>query len=123
LDYVRQQGIYIYRGDPAAADFDQTDFTDDNAWHDLDLSNIAPEHAKAVDVSFIFINSASSKIGNFRRKGQTNIHNSAVIASNVPNLPQATDLTIALDPNRKIEYRLDAGGWSYIRFTVKGWWY
>jgi len=36
------------RGDPAVYDYDKNDLTKDGAWHDLDLSGIVPENAKAV---------------------------------------------------------------------------
>lgn len=123
LDYVRQQGIYIYRGDPANVDYTQATLTQDGAWHDLNLSALVPEHAKAVDVSILFINTANAKVGWFKRKGQANDRNASVISSHSPNQPQAQDLTIALDTNRTCEYKFDADGWTYIALTVKGWWY
>lgn len=123
LEYVRAQGIYIYRGDPVNLDFTLFDFTTDGAWHELDLSLIAPEHAKAVDIVLVLRNAAANKTAEFRRAGQANSANVATLSTQVANLPIAGDLTIPVDTDRKIEYKIDAGGWIAIGSTVKGWWY
>lgn len=123
LDYVRQQGIYIYRGDPAVVDFDEVDFTTDVAWHELNLSAIVPEHAKAVSVKLIISAVANRQFAHFRRAGQANNINVSSVITQVAGLEIHGDLTIPVDSDRKIEYMFANVAWIKIRFTVKGWWY
>ncbi|GAH45435.1 unnamed protein product, partial [marine sediment metagenome] len=40
--------VFVDRGDPAAYDYAKEDLTIDGAWHDMDLSGIVSEKAKAV---------------------------------------------------------------------------
>lgn len=123
LDYVRQQGIYIYRGDPAVPDQTVFSFTADGAWHELDLSAIVPEHTKAIDATFLIKNNQPGKACFFRRAGQANIFNSSSTYTQVGNCECSSDLTIPVDADRKLEYNFVAGGWLTLTFTVKGWWY
>ncbi len=123
LEYVRQQGIYIYRGDPVNLDFTVVDFTDDNAWHELNVSTFVPANAKAIDVVLVVRNLGAGRTILLRRAGQINDANVATLCTQAANVPCAGDLTIPVDSDRKFEYKLDAGNWVIISFTVKGWWY
>lgn len=123
LDYVRQQGIYIYRGDPANFDFQTIDFTIDSNWHELNLSEIVPEHAKAADCSVLYLCELPNRLGYFRRHGQVNIFNAAVVLTQAAGIGFPADLTIALDSDRKCDYKLDPGPDLFIALTVKGWWF
>lgn len=123
LEYVRQQGMYIYRGDPAGVDFGIGDFTIDNAWHERDLAAIVPEHAKAVDVRLSVSSFANNEAADFRRHGQANEINTARIITQTGLIGMAADLTIPVDADRKFDYKIAVGGWTLFSFTVKGWWF
>lgn len=123
LDYVRQQGIYIYRGDPVEDDFNLAEFTRDDTWHELDLSAIVPEHAKAIDLTLTIQNSDINGYILFRRGGQAGGINTCGHYIPVINRPYRADLVIPIDSDRKIDYIISAGGWAFINFLIKGWWY
>lgn len=115
--------IFHDRGDPAAPDF--SSFTNDVAYHDLDLSSIVPAGASAVSMAVI-LNSTSVVGGDamaFRKKGNSNDINQSAIYTQLPNVPVADDIIVACDVNRKIQYVMNfAGSVNTSDLTVKGWW-
>jgi hypothetical protein len=120
--WIYDNGIYRYRGDPAAADFASAALTKDGAWHNLDLSAIVPLHAKAVNFTIWFNVVQTAKNSYFRINGQTNAYNISQIISQVASIPKTADLQIAVDDTRIIQYKIEAATWIFYYITVKGWW-
>lgn len=122
LEYVRIKGMFVDRGDPAAADYVLGDFTRDNTWYELDLSGIVPANAKAVSVTLLMASPILGKQAFFRKHGNANARNVSVAYTQVNNVRVGHDLVIPVDTDRKIDYLFQAG-FNFINFTVKGWWY
>lgn len=114
---------FVDRGDPAAADFDKTDFTADATYRDLDLSGIVPEGAKAVVFLLYIDNALVGSPARFRTAGNANEVNTAQASTQVAGIPLVVDLVCPLSAARHIEYYFRAVVWINIFFTVKGWWF
>lgn len=113
---------YIDRGDPGDVDFDQTDFTDDAAWHTLDLSAIVPENAQAVNLTAFIVATEVSKVFWFREDGNVNSYNASGLSTQIAFQPVITNMSISLSTDRKLAYNLDPSTWLSIGVTVCGWW-
>jgi hypothetical protein len=118
-DYL---GAFHDRGDPAAVDFDLTDLTTDGDWHDLDLSSIVDEDAKAVVLYVYLADDAHTSYIRFRKNGNTNDFNYSQIRSQVADIYINGDLIVALDDDQVIEYQTTNTTFNAIAITVKGWW-
>ena len=113
---------FIDRGDPAAADFDQTGLTYDNAWHDLDLSGIVP--ANAVAVAFLVVNKVNA-IGTgtwIRQKGNANDFNLYLQIHQVANTFLVTDGVCPIGSDGLLEYKFSPIPYTGTQITIKGWW-
>jgi hypothetical protein len=116
-------GTFVDRGDPAAVDFNAGSLTEDSAWHDLDLSSIVPVGAKAVLLRVGIAHGESiAKTFYIRENGNSNMGNVFTILTNVVGTWIYGDCIVALDSNRKAEYKFDSGGTWYSAVTVGGWW-
>ena len=116
------QGVFVDRGDPAAADFDEGDLTADAAWHDLNLAGIIPVGAKTVAISVVArADGAGGKVFALRKNGNSNELARPALYTQVINQNMAVVLIVAVDSDRKIEYELTAVNWV-LTFTVNGWW-
>jgi len=113
---------YVDRGDPAAIDFNLGDLITDSDWHDLDLSAIVPAGAKAVILRVDIMNSSAMSELQLRKNGNSNTQNTSKISTQANNIVFCSDMTVALDANRVIEYEAFPFGWSAITMNVKGWW-
>lgn len=114
---------YVNRGDPAVDDFALVDFTIDGLWHELDLSAIIPKYAQGADVTVRMLNTLVGRSISFRRHGQVNGINIAATSVQIAILTKRADLTISLDPDRKVDYMIPAGGWLFLFVTIKAWWF
>ena len=114
--------MYVDRGDPAAYDFEIGDFTQDNAWHNLDLSAIIPLSAKAILMDWDYNNSATNRHIELRKNGQTNNKNHAEVHSYVAAQDDHAVMIVSPDGNRIVEYKVSTAGWSAIAMTIRGWW-
>lgn len=114
---------YVNRGDPGAYDFVIGNFTVDNAWHELDLSAIVPEHATAVDLFVLGANVSSAKELIFRRHDNTNRFAIDGIRTVIAGLTEYANPVISLDETRIIEYMATTPAWAAISLAVKGWWF
>lgn len=123
LDAAREYGFFVDRGDPVGWDYTQADFTEDGAYHELDLSAIVPEHAKAVLLTMLLETTTLGEYGLFRRHGNTSGINTSTIRPQLSNIRMTSDLVCPLDSDRKLDYLFTAAVWTRIRVTVKGWWY
>ncbi|GAH46609.1 unnamed protein product [marine sediment metagenome] len=114
---------FVDRGDPAVYDYAKEDLTIDGAWHDLDLSHIVPEKAKAV---FMLGHLQGNDIDwhiMFRKKGNVNEVVHGGMETIRANIERHRSSIVALDANRKIQYKVDDENWDTLDLAVKGWWF
>jgi len=112
---------FIDRGDPAVYDFTQATLTTDDTWQDLDLSTIIPAGAKAV-ILRVCVNNSTPETGiYFRKKGNVNAINMGQILAQTSNVWNESDIIVALDSTRHIEYNATNTTWAGILILVKGW--
>lgn len=113
--------VFINRGDPTPADFEETDLTQDNNWHELDLSGIIPENAKGVIIASVLLAQQASSSFQLRRAG--NVNNNAVSGSvtQVANQVMLQTFTVPLSDDRKLEYNAEAANWFVLNLTVTAW--
>lgn len=125
-EWIIEQGYmvssFVNRGDPAAVDFNAGDFTQDFAWHELDLSGIIPANAKAVLIGITMINTATGRPLLFRSTGNSNVSNISSQYSQVAGINISCDMVIPINTAQKIDYLAHPAGWTSIEFIVKGWW-
>ncbi len=114
--------MFVDRGDPANFDFVTVDFTQDNAWHELDLSSIITLGAKLILFDFDYRNVAANRHIELRKNGQTNNKNHTEIHTRVAAQDDHAMLVVAPDLNRVIQYKVATAGWASINATVRGWW-
>lgn len=113
-------GTFVGRGDPAAAD--KTDFITDGIYRDWDLSAIVPAGAKVVLLKGNIADDVSGSVFAVRKNGQTNEYNASRIRTQVANLSFDMDMVVECDANRVVEYKATNTTWTYIGFSVSGWW-
>lgn len=113
---------YVYRGDPAADDFDKDDLTTDGTWRDLDLSGIVPAGAVAVDLTFYVREDLGTGHGmTFRKNGQTNTPNIIGVETFLAAKYFRGNGVVACDTNRVIEYYVSSTTWHTISIVISGW--
>lgn len=114
---------FVDRGDPAVYDYAKEDLTIDGAWHDLNLSGIVPVGAKAV---FILGHLQGNDIDwhiMFRKKGNVNEVNHGGMETIRANVERHRSSIVALDADRKIQYKVDNENWDTLDLAVRAWWY
>lgn len=125
--WVQAQGYlttgYIDRGIAFPADFVVGNFIKDATWHDMNLSSVVPEHAKAVALRLTIKASAINKYTGFRKKDTDVTYNMGQIRTQVADIPFEADLVVACDTNRFIQYKIAVATWAVLNVTVKGWWF
>lgn len=114
--------VFIDRGDPAAPDFTEPNFTQDFAWHDLDLSGIVPDGAQGVLLGINVASLTVAKLIEFRKDGNSNTFNVSSIITQVASTAITADLSCPISSDRKLEYRVHTVLWHILNLTVKGWW-
>ncbi|OGN96285.1 MAG: hypothetical protein A2Y89_02675 [Chloroflexi bacterium RBG_13_51_18] len=112
---------YVDRGDPAAADWDQSMLTTDALWRDLDCSAIVPAGAKAIILLVILYDDIVGGNIAFRKNGNTATHNAPRVYQSVSNLFFSGRVIVPCDANRTIEYWATTKTWTLITITVSGW--
>lgn len=122
IDAIGIPPVSIDRGDPPVCDFSWPGLLDDGLWHELDLSGIVPAGASLVGLYTFSSNAYASKHCAFRTPGNVNTENISMTNTQVSGVPQTLDVFVNVDANRKIEYKLDVGGWTGFVVTVKNWW-
>jgi len=112
---------FVDRGDPTAFDFTLADFTTDFVWHDLDLSALVPPGAMAAVLKLSIITTNTQKIVYFRKNGNVQPYNVSFLAIQVANTWIGGDLIVALDTERKVQYKIHAATWTAINAIIAGW--
>ncbi len=123
---VKASGHYLSGyagcGDKSAWDFAVGNFTRDGAWHDLDLSALAPAGTQVVLLRLYVVSTAASKVLGFRKNGQSSTYNSTTVYSQVGSVGLGLDVIVEVDSNRIIEYYVQDTTWATINVLVKGYW-
>lgn len=94
----------------------------DNAWHELDLSSIIGEGAKAV---LFHLRGSSSDISGcvrLKNKSQAGIATHCTLRLQIAGHSIAGHYIIAVGADRIIEYKIENIVWTLLILTVKGWW-
>jgi len=111
---------YVDRGDPDSYDFTKADFTADLQWHNLDLSAIVPEDTTLVHIRVRL--SCFDLAGlQFRKKGNTNNINNAVMKIQIANIYYYEDFFVSCDSDRKIQYLSSNVTWNNLDLIIRGW--
>jgi len=122
-EYIKQQGMFIDRGDASGHDWSLGDLTMDGSWHDLDLSSIVPQYANAVLLRIESNNAFVATLFQLRTKGNANAHNVARYLTAQGGIEDYTSLIVAPDPDRVIEYFGSGVGWNSFDIIIGGWWF
>lgn len=117
------QGNFVIRQEqdlPVTFDFVVGDFTTDASWHDLDLSGIIPEGAKAV---LIKMTTYQGSVGTkFLMKKKGTIDGNCIDTETQVNLrDERAQGIIGVDENRKVQYWGSNNVWGYINIIIMGW--
>ena len=115
--------VFVDRGDPADYDYAKEDLTIDGAWHDMNLSAIIPEKAKAVFIIGHLEGNAVDWHIRFRKNGNVNEVAHGGMETLRANVERHRSSVVALDDNRIIEYNVDNQAWTTLDLAVKGWWF
>lgn len=110
------------RGDATDWDFEVGDLNTNGAYHDLDLSGIVPAGAKAVALYVYIADDAVNSYLWFRKNGNANSYNRSLLRIQVANVYYDTNIVVACDTNRVIEYLAANVTWVAISILVIGWW-
>lgn len=111
------------RGDPDAYDYAKEDLTIDGAWHDMDLSGIISKYARAVlIIGHLQGNGADWHI-KFRKKGNVNEVNHDGMETVRANIERHRSSIVALDSDRKIQYKVDDQAWDTLDLAIRAWWF
>jgi hypothetical protein len=119
--YSWNQTGFVDRGDPADWDFEVGGLATDEAWHDLDLSEIVPKGAKAVYLYVVVNDDLTNKIICFRENGNSNAANINIIRTYIAGINSQDSFFVSCDSNRVIEYLASNTTWTGIHILVRGW--
>lgn len=123
LGYGCPKLCFVDRGDPATPDRTLPTLTQDNAWHDWDLSAIVPAGAKGVTIRLVVFPLIVGRAVQLRPNGNVNVRVMSEVISQVAGIGASIDGVCAIDNNRVIEYKLAAGGFGVVNMTIKNWWF
>lgn len=122
LDYGFLTTSYVFRGTINAHDFGTVSFTQDGAWHNLDLSSIVPEGASAVNLHGSGKSANISTILLLIKKGSGSSRAYCQLRCQVANHQNCFRRTFALGSDRKLEYKISDPPFSLLNISVVGWW-
>ncbi len=111
-NWVNTSG-YWDRGNPSAADY--TNFIIDNAWHTLSLatnrlgSNVVPVGVKSVILRLQVIDDTVAQIFSVKKNGLSNNFAIQGVTVKTASIFHGPCMVVAVDADRKIEYRLTTG--------------
>lgn len=121
-ELIHGQLGYFDRSDPNAHDFVAVDFTQDGAWHVLDLSGIIPADTQLVLIRLILICPFITRYFFLRKNGNVWAFNVVRGGVQIANHRNSIDVHVTPDADGKIEYRISGGTFTAINFLVAGWW-
>ncbi len=119
--YVDTAYKFANRGDPSA--WDKSASWTTGSWTNYDASAIVPSGASAVLLQVQGNNSSAGIYIHFRTDTNSNAINVSTLQTQVASVGNYQDCIVPLPINdsRIIEYYVSAGGWSTLRFVIKGW--
>lgn len=111
------------RGEILCPDYELGDLTEDDAFHDLDLSGIVGAAVRLVLLRVRIAGAADHNRVIFKRKGATENPNISFVYvfPTVHNFD--TSIWAYTDAAGKIEYKFSNVVWTYIELSVRGWFY
>ncbi len=112
---------YVPRDDETAFDFDKDDLTNDNAWHDLDLSGIISATARIVHLRVGYGCASVGKKLNLKPYAASTDKGSLVFQTTIANVPENQSGQLAC-LNQLIRYRLENVTWSWCDIAILGYW-
>lgn len=112
---------FVDRGNFSGTDFYQGDFTRDETWYDLDLSDIIPAGAKAVLVCIKMGASATGAQVKFRTKGYADEGNMVHIIVAEANVNEYNEVWIIPDSDGIISYAIWPTSGLYLNLFIRGW--
>ena len=121
LKLIPPSSALVIRPQYTSEDFLLVDFTNDNAWHDLDLSGIVPDKAYAVIVNLRIGATYYPESTRWRTKGSTTEFGAVKAGTYPVGSYRWHQLIIACDSNRVIQYRNSSGSWTTLDFNIYGW--
>ena len=120
---------FVDRGDPTSVDWDESSsgtgndhLTEDGTWNDLDCSSIVPAGAVAISFFLSIQDDTASSLIMMRKNGNSNTFAIKQMRTQVANVRNPGEMTIACDSNRVVEYLASNTAWSDIDITITGWW-
>lgn len=120
--FSKPAGIQWFdRGDVSDSDYETEDFTDDDDYHDLDLSSIVGAGKRLVLLRVGLNENAGGKECRFRTKGFSGHYNLSSRYTQVADKTVDGDVWVQTDSNGVIQYLFTTATWSVIYLIVRGW--
>ena len=119
---VAKSHKFVDRGDPSTYDFTQAALTTNGVWNDLDLSSIIPKGTVLVLIRASVSDETVGLLLAFRKNGQANAINASQIRTQEVSILNSSDMIVACDNQRIIEYAATNTTWTTIQIIVRGWW-
>ncbi|KKM93182.1 hypothetical protein LCGC14_1211060 [marine sediment metagenome] len=117
---VPDSSLHVSKGDSAAADYDQTDFTWDNTWREKDMSSILPADTKEAYLRISINHSSAGPNMMFRKNGYSNEINIGKVVVNIANQVAENYFWIEVDSDRKVAYKGQTQPGTFA-IVVRGW--
>jgi hypothetical protein len=111
---------YVDRGDPAAYDYTQATLTQDNAYHDLDLTALTSATAVVVHVAGWVRDNNAAALMYLRENGNAQSPNSLICIIPSANGYNTFDGLVSMDSGQVIEYRFSEA-FTNINLVIRGW--
>jgi len=110
---IRESGVGV--------DFDHNDLTDDDAYHDMDLSSIVGSRSCLVLCRVLLRCDAGGKFFEMRQKGYQGSATSTKSYTNQNNVTVGYDMWVVTDASGVVSYKQAAAVWSIATLTVQVW--
>ena len=105
--------------EPTSADYTQATLTEDDAFHELDISGIVPANTTAIAVSLIVSDGSVGARGRLRSSSQSSFYQALEIQVNVANKTITNNGIVGVS-GQAIDYAFNVV-FTYISITILGW--
>jgi len=112
---------YVRRSEPLTTDFNQDVLTQDNVWHNLDLSGIIPKNTQLILLRGVCKDAVFTTGIEIRYPDIVSNLNITELRSITPGNKTIADLWVTPNPAGVVQYRIQESGWDDIDLTVGGW--
>lgn len=113
--------VYVDRGNVAAADFLVGDFTQDEAYHELDISSIVGVGERLVLIEGYFRHTTIGKYFDFAELTSGSGYNKHRVYSTVTNVNEHPCFWVKTTASGKIAYNASTPAWSVATIYIRGW--